>query len=585
MRYIAAILDEVGEPDGFARMMEATARSVPLRLGVGALWAGCLAVTGTAAAGLTWFGVLLALMLARRPWEVSLRRRAAAAPIPRREISLFMASILVMNGVWVLPAIAVWSSPLPGFQSMAFWLLFAGGIFTMVQLGHAPRAAAIAATPAAATATVLAVLMLDQPGFPFRLVAGLTCLAALILVSREAAISHARLRAAKEAAEAASKAKTDLLAVMSHELRTPLNGLLGAAELLRRSNLEPEQAGHVQMMTESGAVLVSLLNDVLDVSRIEAGRIELEALEADPRRLVEQAVGLWRPHMTQKGLILAIAGLEGLPASIVTDPTRFRQILANLLSNAAKFTERGAVQVEIAVVRTGANAATVQISVRDTGIGMSADQIERLFQPFAQADSSIARRFGGTGLGLAISRTLAELMGGTLTVTSAAGAGSCFTLRLPVVVPRWEGAASPADREHPLEMAGPPLRILAAEDNPVNQRVLAAFLAKGKHDITMVEDGPGALEAAARAAFDLLLLDVQMPGMSGLDVARAVRAGGGANASAPIWMLSANAMASDIAAARAAGADGYLTKPIDPRALHAALDEAAALGRGRHAAA
>jgi signal transduction histidine kinase/ActR/RegA family two-component response regulator len=584
VRLITDTLNEVGQPEGLGRMLEATARSLTLRLSLAGLWASCVAVTVSVPLGAVWFALLLGLMVARGPWEASLLRRLPEA-IPHRQLALFMGSVLGLNLLWVLPAIAVWLSPQPGYQSMAFWLLFGCGIFATVQFGHAPRAAALAATPAAITAVALAAMMLDQPGFPLRLAAGLTCAAALVMLSRESFAIHTRLRAARDAAEAASRAKSDFLAMMSHELRTPLNGLLGAAELLKRSDLSPAQAEHVQMMTESGGVLVSILNDVLDVSRIEAGKIDLEALEADPRQLVEQAASLWRPHLTQKGLTLDLDGLQTLPASIVTDPVRFRQILTNLLSNAAKFTERGSVWVETRVDQTGPQAATLHIEVRDTGIGMSADQIGRLFQPFTQADSSIARRFGGTGLGLMISRTLAELMGGSLAVRSAPGAGSCFTLRLPVIVARWEGAAPTARATAPAPSAVGPLRILAAEDNLVNQRVLNAFLARGGHAVTMVDDGPRALEAAGGLGFDLLLLDVQMPGLSGLEVVRAVRGGGGPNASAPIWMLSANAMASDIAAARTAGADGYLTKPLEPRALEAALAEAEALNRRRRDAA
>ena len=332
MRLITDTLTEVAQPEGFRRMLEATARSLLLRLSVAGLWASCVAVTVSVPLGAAWFALLLALMVARGPWEASLRRRLPEA-IPRRELALFMGSVLGLNILWVLPAIAVWLSPQPGYQSMAFWLLFGCGIFATVQFGHAPRAAALAATPAAVTAVALASMMLDQPGFPLRLAAGLTCVAALVLLSRESLAIHARLHASKEAAESASRAKSDFLAMMSHELRTPLNGLLGAAELLKRSDLSPAQAEHVQMMTESGGVLVSILNDVLDVSRIEAGKIDLEALEADPRQLVEQAASLWRPHLTQKGLTLDLDGLETLPASLVTDPVRFRQILTNLLSN------------------------------------------------------------------------------------------------------------------------------------------------------------------------------------------------------------------------------------------------------------
>ncbi|WP_374513898.1 ATP-binding protein [Brevundimonas sp.] len=378
---------------------------------------------------------------------------------------------------------------------------------------------------------------------------------------------------AKTAAEAASRAKSDFLANMSHEIRTPLNGVIGIVDALSRTGLTPEQSEMVALVRESGVVLERLVSDILDVSKIEAGQFHLESRPFDLTRAIAPSIEGARSRAGGKGLAVVVEHDPAARGRFVGDGTRVRQIVDNLLSNAVKFTAHGAITLRIDQDDIG----RVRIEVQDTGIGFDAETRMRLFGRFTQADTSITRRFGGTGLGLSICRSLAEMMGGDIDVVSTPGVGSRFTVLLPLT--RVDAGLEEAARDA-APVAGArrdkPLRVLLAEDHPVNQRVVQLILASTGAELTIVADGQRALEAFTAATFDVVLMDMQMPTMDGLTATRAirdheVRRG---DRPTPIVMLSANAMIEHREEARAAGADLHVAKPITAESLLAGIEQA-----------
>jgi signal transduction histidine kinase/CheY-like chemotaxis protein len=388
------------------------------------------------------------------------------------------------------------------------------------------------------------------------------------VIWRERRVS-ADLRAAKLAAEAASSAKSEFLANMSHEIRTPLNGILGMAQVLQRSQLLPAQREPLNIIVQSGRSLLMVLNDVLDFSKIEARQLTIENVEFDLREAVEGACLPYHPMADEKGVAFCVVVGEQACGVWRGDGLRLRQILANLTSNAVKFTTEGTVSVRVCADPQG-----LAVEVIDSGIGMPADRLADLFKPFTQLESSTSRRYGGTGLGLAISAQLTKLMGGTLSATSEPGRGSTFRIALPFV--RLGAEVAPSDIAEPLPALSAQVRILAAEDNPVNQRVLAAMLEPVGVDLDFVRDGEAALEAAMTGGFDLILMDLHMPGRDGLWAAREIRAAEARTGCArtPILALSADAMAHQVEACLAAGMDGHVGKPIHWDELIAAIDAA-----------
>lgn len=385
-------------------------------------------------------------------------------------------------------------------------------------------------------------------------------------------------RAQERAALSANRAKTAFLAAMSHEIRTPMNAVLGMTELLGRENLSVRARDHVATLRQSGRLLMTILDDLLDLSKIEAGRMELETTAFDLPNLLDQAERLWRPRAEEKGLRLRFNTPRTLPHALMGDPARLQQILFNLLSNAVKFTDDGEVTLNCVADFDDDATARLVIRVADTGIGMSKDQRERLFTPYTQVDVAIARRLGGSGLGLAISQKLAEAMGGKIQVTSAPGMGSIFTLTIALPIASTSAVTAPLaeSREDTLLAPERPLSILLAEDHPVNQQIVCAYLAPLGCDVMIAKDGHEVIALAQEQTFDVILMDINMPKISGIDATISIRANAGPNAATPIIGVTADAFEDQRRKGYAAGMVDYVTKPITPQALLSAIASAIA---------
>ncbi|MGX4772432.1 ATP-binding protein [Bradyrhizobium guangdongense] len=378
------------------------------------------------------------------------------------------------------------------------------------------------------------------------------------------------LREAKDAAEAAASVKADFLAVMSHEIRTPMNGILGMAQLALDDPLSLAQRRRVSTIRSSAQGLLKILDDILDISKLERQADIYERAPFDVRQALREIVNLMSPRAHEKGLTLQLVLAPALPRWVLGDQSRLRQILFNLIGNALKFTSRGGVSIEVTAMGSQ-DETLVTFCVTDTGIGIAPEQQARLFQSFEQGDASIRRRFGGTGLGLAICKRLVEGMKGQIEAESTPGRGSRFRFSLPL-----PPADGPPARDA-VDTALPPVRplnLLLVEDIKINAEVARGILERAGHRTALVKSGEQAIELVRSARFDAVLMDVQMPDVDGLEATRRIRALASPQSQVPIVALTANVMTEDVEACRAAGMDGHLAKPIDVAALHRTIEAA-----------
>jgi signal transduction histidine kinase/ActR/RegA family two-component response regulator len=539
----------------------------PFRLILCACVGAFVALGAGIATALAWAAAALA---AEAAMLLATRRVARCETVFGPAALVCAAVYAVAIPTWSAAGVLLWSAPSPA-SHLAGAAFFAGHlIYVQTHHAHSPGAA-LPALPSLLLPALVPPLIPHFHGVE-QWVVCLTMVAVVLNAGISMWVSLRKSRAlldAQAAMRAASQAKSEFLARMSHEIRTPLNGVLGMAQALAgEADLQPHHRRSLAVIRQSGESLLSILNDVLDLSKVEAGRLELEDIAFDLEAAVRGAQETFTAQAQAKGLNFRLTFDPAAAGTYRGDPTRVRQILYNLLSNAVKFTAAGEVSLSVA---RGAEA--LEIVVADSGIGIAPQDLARLFRRFQQVDSSTTRRFGGTGLGLSICRELAELMGGSVEAQSTPGLGSRFIVVLPL--PRVAAAGPAAAEAAASDLRGDPgaLRILAAEDNPVNQLVLKTLLGQAGVEPMMVDNGDAAVEAWRDGTFDLILMDVQMPVVDGVSATRMIRAAERAEGRrrTPIVALTANTMQHQVTEYLAAGFDGHLAKPIDARALYEAI--------------
>lgn len=535
-------------------------------------WALALLTTVSWVPVLIWFAGTTSLGLVRTYVETRM-----AVDDPRRHARLRLAVATVSCAVWAgAPVLAFLEGRTYGLM-MAVVLLMAGYTLVFTQMRSAPREALIVSTPYNATCLFIISSLWGTEGSRIVMamipVLGLALLIKVVITRMKdeelAAVNKRQahliddLAHARDQAHAANDAKSSFLGVISHELRTPMNGVLGAAQLLEGMGLKPAQQKYVSIIRQSGESLLVQLNDILDLTKIEAGRLELSPVDTELAELCDRLIGPFRAQAEAKGLDFDVVSHGELPARLHVDALRIGQITHNLLSNAVKFTTEGGVLFEVGADRLDDGRARMTFSITDSGTGIAETDAARLFEPFTQVDASSTRRFGGTGLGLSISRRLARLMGGDVVLTSTIGEGSTFLLTIDVGVRSWEAVQTPDHPVAAINNSQTPLSVLIVEDHPVNRIVLEAWMTSMGHTCAMAENGQIALDQTSVQQFDLIVMDVNMPVMDGLTATRELRARSGPNQETPVVVLSASARPEDHAMGYDAGADAYVDKPVD----------------------
>ena len=584
-----------GAPRGaLAALGARRADEMPARLGIavcGAVMLGALADGGVAA---LW----LAAACASQGADLLLWRRIAGWEGPRiagARFVLLVSSIAQASVMFALFAGLLWAFGGVGGQMVA--LLWLVGVMLQAVIGlHAIRAVCVASILPPAILAVSLTLHAITTGAPPGRGAGLCLLAGLVLhavhlagAGRSIQRSEADLLRARQvalakqrAAEAASQAKSAFLANMSHEIRTPLNGVIGMASVLQAEALPEEVRRKVCVIADSGELLLGVLNDVLDVSKIESGHIALEEAPFDLRVVLRRIEGLHGPRAREKGLLFGARLAADAAPWRMGDEHRLTQVLHNLVSNAIKFTSQGGIALKVSASEDGG----LRIIVKDSGPGMTAAQAAAIFQPFVQADSSTTKTFGGTGLGLSIVKGLIEAMGGRVDVDTRLGGGATFEIDVPLAE-----AAAPAERARPSEAATARrldgCDVLVVDDNAVNRMVLSALLKPTGATVHVAEEGASAVRMAERQRFDLVLMDISMPVMDGTEAARRIRADEAARGlpGVPLIAASAHALSHEVEAFARSGFDGYLAKPITAESLSACINEHVAERLGARRAA
>jgi len=562
-------------PGEAAQALTAILQTHYLRYLIIVSWAAGVIATVGLAPGLTWFAATLAAGALRGEVEKRVSQRVGAG-----WGMVFPAVATATTAVWAVAPLMAWFSQSPFGRELAIALLVSGYVLVFAQLRSSPRQAIMISSPYGGAAAIIAASLFGGPLFwPFLALIPFTAASLFVLVTmtmlREDRIrafqehqAHLieELEAARDKADAANEAKSSFLGVISHELRTPMNGVLGAAQLLSATRLEGTQREYLSIIRNSGDNLLSLLNDILDMTKIEAGKMSFDVVDVQMDDLHRRVIGPFEAQAEAKGLAL-VSVFEGeIPSVVRGDPLRVCQVVQNLLSNAVKFTDQGEIRYTVRGRRISDRRVGFEFSVTDSGSGISRDDLERLFQPFTQVDNSSTRKFGGTGLGLTIARRMAQIMGGDITVSSRLGEGSTFTLSIEGEVVEWSRAEAVEVIDADID-GGDHLDVLVVEDHPVNRMILEAWMGSAGHRTSTAENGQLAVDLAKSQRFDLIIMDVNMPVMDGLSATRLIREGRGVNVDTPIVVLSASARIEDHEAGLAAGADAYLNKPIDFRSL------------------
>ena len=498
------------------------------------------------------------------------RRNGAMTDRQRR---IYVALLFASSIIWNILTIVLWRTGEEGYRMAASAII-------MANLIHAVGFSFRSPASLAAMGGVPLLLWLGLPavygGYTGHvwLSASLAhlMLVSYMITSARANMANARAREeAEQKAIAATEAKSAFLAMVTHELRTPMNGVLGMARALQRTSLDRRQQGYVETILRSGDGLLAILNDILDISKIEAGRMDLVIEAFDLSTVGNQAVELWAESALAKRLTLTCEASPDLPALVLGDETRVRQIIYNLVSNALKFTETGGVVLRLRAAPGADGDGGVEIAVTDTGPGMSEEQVAGLFRPFVQAEAGTARRYGGTGLGLSICRKLAAMMGGDVTVESQPGKGSTFKVWLPLPAAEPQAQLPADDQAADLDLSA--LRILVADDNPVNLAVARAVLEAFGVTVQVAAHGAEALERLRLGGIDLVLMDVRMPVMDGVEAVGRIRDGQAGDANMPVIALTADGMAGEETKLKSSGFDAVQTKPVSPAALIATIAE------------